>query len=166
NDATIIATAELATYMSWQGAKAHGMNLGGSFAFPFGRVKMTQAFHSSSFTVEDEKKIIYTGMPGGFVVEFGGKTVYHAGDTGLFGDMKVIGERHSIDIAFLPIGDNFTMGPDDAALAAQWVRAKLVIPIHYNTFPVIQQDPNRFVQLLQASGIEGRVLRPGESTEV
>ncbi|SFU51709.1 metal-dependent hydrolase [Alicyclobacillus macrosporangiidus] len=166
NDATIIATHELATYMGWQGAKAFGMNLGGSYAFPFGRVKMTQAFHSSSYIVEDEQKIIYAGMPGGFIVEFAGKTVYHAGDTGLFGDMKLIGERHAIDVAFLPIGDTFTMGPEDAALAAQWVKAKVVIPIHYNTFPVIQQDPARFTDLLQAAGIEGRVLKPGETTEL
>ncbi|MCL6601057.1 MAG: metal-dependent hydrolase [Alicyclobacillus macrosporangiidus] len=166
NDATIIATHELATYMGWQGAKTFGMNLGGSYRFPFGRVKMTQAFHSSSYVVENEQKIIYTGMPGGFVVEFAGKTVYHAGDTGLFGDMKLIGERHAIDVAFLPIGDTFTMGPEDAALAAQWVKAKLVIPIHYNTFPVIQQDPARFTDLLQAAGIEGRVLKPGETTEL
>ena len=73
-----------------------------------------------------------------------GKTIYHAGDTGLFSDMKLIGERHPIDLAFFPIGDNFTMGPEDAALAAKFLKAKIVVPIHFDTFPPIKQDPNEF----------------------
>ena len=101
NDATIIATHELATYMGWQGCKVHGMNTGGAYTFEFGKVKLTQAFHSSSLVLEEEKQIIYTGMPIGLLITMGGKTVYHPGDTALFGDMKIIGELNDIDVAFL-----------------------------------------------------------------
>ena len=80
-------------------------------------------------------EIIYAGMPGGILFTAEGKTIYHAGDTALFGDMKLIGERNTIDVAFLPIGDNFTMGPEDAAYAAELLKPKIVVPIHYNTFP-------------------------------
>ncbi|MED1793352.1 metal-dependent hydrolase [Brevibacillus nitrificans] len=163
NDATIVATHELATYLAWQGAKTIGMNLGGSVALPFGKVKMTQAFHSSGVILDDQKQIVYMGMPGGFVIEIGGKTVYHAGDTGLFGDMKLIGERHDIDLAFLPIGDHFTMGPEDALTAAEWVKADYVIPIHYDTFPPIKQDGEAFVAELAEKDIRGKALKPGES---
>jgi L-ascorbate metabolism protein UlaG (beta-lactamase superfamily) len=92
----------------------------------------------------------------------GGKTVYHAGDTGLFGDMKLLGERHDIDAAFLPIGDVFTMGPEDAETAAEWLKAKFVVPIHYNTFPPIQQDGEAFVRRLAAKNIGGQALKPGD----
>ncbi len=139
------------------------MNIGGAREFDFGTVKFTQAFHSSGF-VTDDKQIIYLGMPTGILFTAEGKTIYHAGDTGLFSDMKLIGERHSIDVAFLPIGDSFTMGPEDAAVAAEWLGAKLVVPIHYNTFPPIAQDPERFVSLLPP-GV-GRALKPGESIEL
>ncbi|NGQ95927.1 metal-dependent hydrolase [Brevibacillus sp. SYP-B805] len=163
NDATIIATYELATYMEWQGAKAVGINLGGSVALEFGRVKMTHAFHSSSIDFSDQQKIVYLGMPGGFLIETGGKTLYHAGDTGLFGDMKLIGERNRIDLAFLPIGDHFTMGPEDALVAAEWLGAKQVVPIHYNTFPPIKQDGEAFAAKLAEKGIGGIVMKPGET---
>lgn len=163
NDATIIATHELATYLSWQGVKTISMNLGGSIKLPFGKVKMTQAFHSSGVVLDDEKQIVYMGMPGGFVIELGGKTIYHAGDTGLFGDMKLIGERHNIDLAFLPIGDVFTMGPEDALVAAEWVQADFVVPIHYDTFPPIKQDGEAFVAELAEKDIRGKALKPGET---
>ncbi|MFM1653923.1 metal-dependent hydrolase [Brevibacillus sp. B_LB10_24] len=166
NNATVIATFELANYMSWQGASTFALNLGGSYTFDFGRVEMTQAFHSSGVVLDDQKNIIYMGMPGGFVLTLGDKTLYHAGDTGLFGDMKLIGEKHSIDLAFLPIGDTFTMGPGDALKAAEWVRAKAVIPIHYNTFPVIEQNPQQFVSDLEAKGIKGAALAPGDTYEL
>lgn len=163
NDATIVATHELATYLGWQGAKTLAMNLGGSVALPFGKVKMTNAFHSSGVVLDDQKQIVYMGMPGGFVIEFGGKTIYHAGDTGLFGDMKLLGENHNFDLAFLPIGDVFTMGPDDAVKAAEWVEADFVVPIHYDTFPPIKQDGAAFVARLAELDIRGKAMKPGET---
>ncbi|MCU9595279.1 metal-dependent hydrolase [Caldibacillus thermolactis] len=162
-DALVVAMVELADYLSWQGVKTHGMNIGGSFEFPFGKVKFTQAFHSTGL-VTGEQNIIYLGMPAGLLLEIEGKTIYHAGDTALFSDMKLLGERHSIDIAFLPIGDNFTMGPEDAAYAAKLLNAKTVVPIHYNTFPVIKQDPHKFVTLLEQGN--GKVLEVGEAIEL
>jgi len=163
NNALVVAPFELATYLGWQGVNAHPMHIGGAHQFDFGKVKLTQAFHGSGYVTED-KQIIYTGMPAGILFTAEGKTIYHAGDTGLFSDMKLIGERNDIDVAFLPIGDNFTMGPEDAALAAEWLRAKIVVPIHYNTFPAIAQDPQQFVAMLP-DGV-GRVLKPGESIEL
>lgn len=163
NDATIVATHELATYLGWQGVKTIGINLGGSLRLPFGKVKMTHAFHSSGVIASEQQQIVYLGMPGGFIVEMGGKTVYHAGDTGLFGDLKMFGELYDIDLAFLPIGDHFTMGPEDAHIAAKWVKADFVVPIHYNTFPPIQQDGDAFVAALAEEDIRGKALKPGES---
>ena len=162
SDALVIAPFELATYMEWQGLKTHPMHIGGAFEFDFGKVKLTQAFHGSSYTTED-KQIIYTGMPAGVLLMAEGKTIYHAGDTALFSDMKLIGERHPIDLAFLPIGDNFTMGPEDAAYAAELLQAKRVVPIHYDTFPPIKQDPEAFVQRLK--GDQGKVMCAGDSIE-
>jgi L-ascorbate metabolism protein UlaG (beta-lactamase superfamily) len=166
NNATVVATHELATYMGWQGVKVHGMNLGGAYEFDFGTVKMTQAFHSSAIVLDDEQKIIYGGMPGGFLVTMGGKTLYHLGDTSLFSDLKMIGERNTIDIAFVPIGDNFTMGPEDALQASEWVGAKLTVPVHYNTFPVIKQNPEAFVHGLESRGLRGKVMTVGEEHEI
>ncbi|MGG2086114.1 metal-dependent hydrolase [Priestia aryabhattai] len=160
--ALVVAVAELATYLSWQGLNVHPMSIGGAYTFDFGTVKLTQAFHGSSYT-ENNEKIIYTGMPAGLLLTIEGKTIYHAGDTALFSDLKLIG-RHKPDLAFLPIGDNFTMGPEDAVIAAEWVQAKLVVPIHYNTFPVIKQDPHQFVESL--SGVEGKVLKAGEGLDL
>jgi L-ascorbate metabolism protein UlaG (beta-lactamase superfamily) len=163
NDALVVAPFELATYLSWQGVNTHPLHIGGGYDFEFGRVKLTQAFHGSSYETED-KQIIYTGMPAGILLTIEGKTIYHAGDTALFSDMKLIGMRNSIDLAFLPIGDNFTMGPDDAALAAEYVNAKTVVPIHYNTFPPIKQDPEKFVSMLK--GQEGKVMNAGDVIEL
>lgn len=158
-----MAIAELATYLSWKGIKTHGMSIGGAYEFEFGKVKLTQAFHGSSYT-EDNQNIVYTGMPAGILLTAEDKTIYHAGDTALFSDMKLIGERNEIDLAFLPIGDNYTMGPEDALTAAEWIRAKKVVPIHYNTFPVIQQNPEDFVSKLP-DGV-GLLLKPGETIEL
>ncbi|MBY9078410.1 metal-dependent hydrolase [Paenibacillus sp. HN-1] len=163
NDAPVIANPELATYLSWNGIKAVGMNIGGTYDLGFATAKMVHAFHSSGIIVEEQQSILYGGMPAGYIITAEGLTVLHAGDTGLFGDMKMIGERHSIDVAFIPIGDHFTMGPEDALQAAAWYNAKLVVPIHYDTFPPIRQDANQFVAQLEASGLQGKVLKPGES---
>lgn len=162
NNALVVANHELSTYLSWQGVNTHGMHIGGAHQFEFGKVKLTQAFHGSSYTTENNE-IIYCGMPAGILFMNEGKTIYHAGDTGLFSDMKLIGERHPIDVAFLPIGDNFTMGPEDAAYAAKLLKAKTVVPIHFNTFPPIKQDPFKFIEMLEDKN--GRVLQAGEAIE-
>lgn len=163
NDATILAIVELAEYMEQQGARAIGMNLGGGGTFDFGSIKWVNALHSSSVTVNGQAQ--YLGNPAGIVLQMDGLTVYHAGDTALFSDMKLIGERYKPDIAFLPIGSFFTMDPEDALLAAQWSKAKVVIPIHYNTFPLIEQDGAAFVSQLKVIGIQGVELTPGESLD-
>ncbi|MBI4550838.1 MAG: metal-dependent hydrolase [Candidatus Latescibacteria bacterium] len=158
--ATIITTYELAAYCERHGATVHGMGIGGSYAFPFGRVKVTQALHGSA--IVGDRGIEYTGNPCGFLVHIGGKTIYNAGDTGLFGDMALIGRLYKPYAAILPIGDNYTMGIDDAVEAVKMLAPKLVIPIHYNTFPVIMQDPYVFVKKV---GKTPRcvVLKPGEA---
>jgi len=163
NDALVVAPNELADYLSWQGVRVHNMHIGGAYTFEFGKVKYTQAFHGSSYVTEDQQ-IIYTGMPGGILFSAEGKTIYHAGDTALFSDMKLIGKRHPIDLAFIPIGDNFTMGPEDAAEAVRFLNPKSVVPIHYNTFPVIEQDPKAFEKLV--TNAEVRILQAGESIEL
>jgi L-ascorbate metabolism protein UlaG (beta-lactamase superfamily) len=163
NDSLVVTNNELAVYLGWQGLRVHPLHIGGSRQFDFGKVKLTPAFHGTGFETED-KEILYMGMPAGILFMAEGKTIYHAGDTALFSDMKLIGERHPIDIAFLPIGDNFTMGPEDAAYAAKLLEAKTIVPIHYNTFPPITQDPHQFIELLENKN--GKVLAPGEAIEL
>lgn len=158
--AQIVALNELAVYLNQKGLNAHGMNIGGAYDFDFGRVKYTQAFHSSSYEEEDGT-FIYTGMPGGILLTIDNKTIYHMGDTALFSDLKLIGEMNEIDLAFVPIGDNFTMGPEDALVACEWIKAKKVVPVHYNTFPVIEQDGDDFAE--KVSPGEGIALKVGES---
>lgn len=160
----IIAAFELALYCEKHGAKTHAMHIGGDHAFPFGWVKLTPAFHGSS--VEENGQTIYSGQPAGFVVQAGGKTAYFAGDTGLFGDMKLLGDMYDIDVAMLPIGGNFVMGIEDAVRAAKMLRAKTVIPMHYNTFPLIKQEPEEFAQRLQALRINCQILASGESVKI
>jgi L-ascorbate metabolism protein UlaG (beta-lactamase superfamily) len=162
-DALVVAPFELATYLSWKGIKTHPMHIGGAYSFDFGTVKLTQAFHGSSYE-EEGQKIVYTGMPAGILFTHDDNTIYHAGDTALFSDMKLIGELNAIDLAFLPIGDNFTMGPEDAAIATEWLQAKTVVPIHFNTFPVIEQNPEKF--LTQLTNNNGLLLEPGESYQI
>ena len=164
NNATVVAPFELAVYSEKQGANAHPMHIGGAHDFPFGRVKLTPAWHGSAIMEGDIP--IYTGNPCGILLTMGGTTAYFAGDTGLFGDMKLIGDRNSIDVALLPIGDNFTMGIDDALYALELVNPKKVIPMHYNTFPVIEVDVNEFAHGAKKSGYECIVLNPGESAEI
>ena len=163
NDSLVVTNNELAVYLGWQGLRVHPLHIGGARQFDFGKVKLTPALHGTGFETED-KEILYMGMPAGILFMAEGKTIYHAGDTALFSDMKLIGERHPIDIAFLPIGDNFTMGPEDAAYAAKLLGARTIVPIHYNTFPPITQDPHEFIQLLEDKN--GKVLAPGEAIEL
>jgi L-ascorbate metabolism protein UlaG (beta-lactamase superfamily) len=161
NDALVIAVNELANYVAQKGAKAHNMHIGGSWQFPFGKVKFTVAHHGSS--IEDN---VYMGEPAGVILSINGKNIYHTGDTGLFMDMKLIGETNNIDLMLVPIGDNFTMGIDDAVIACEFVKPKLAIPMHYNTFPLIKADPNEFVRKAQAKGINARVLNFGEVIDI
>jgi L-ascorbate metabolism protein UlaG (beta-lactamase superfamily) len=143
SQATLISSHEIVNYMASKGVTGHGMNPGGSFQFPFGKVKFTPAWHSSSF---DDGT--YGGMPMGVIVEADGKRIYHAGDTALFTDMSLI-SRKPLDLALLPIGDNFTMGPEDAVEAVKLLKPKTVIPIHYNTFELINQDAQAFKRAVE-----------------
>lgn len=159
--ATIIAVNELANYAIAQGAQAHNMHIGGAWNFPFGRVKFTIAHHGSA--APDGS---YMGEPAGVLITIGGKTVYHTGDTGLFLDMQLIGQRNTIDVMLAPIGDNFTMGVEDAITAVEFVRPGLAIPMHYNTFPVIAANPEDFRAGVEALGLRARVMAFGETLEL
>jgi len=165
NGSTIVAIVELASYFAGKGVHTVGMNMGGTVDLGYAKAKMIQAFHSSGITMEDGS-VRYGGLPAGFIVQAEGLTLLHAGDTALFSDMKMIGDRHPIDVAFLPIGDHFTMGPDDALQAAKWFGAKLVVPVHYDTFPPIRQDSELFAERLESQGQRGRVLAPGDKLEL
>ena len=164
NDCPVIAVYELAVYCGNQGVKSHGMNIGGSAQFDGFKVKYTPAFHSSSISVGDSW--IYAGQPGGVILTWGGQQCYLAGDTSRCGDRKLSGEMNNIDAAALPIGDMLTMGPEDALLAAQWIRTKHVIPVHYDTFPGIRQDAQAFCEELAKTGVSGHPLKAGESLEI
>ncbi|HHS50117.1 MAG TPA: metal-dependent hydrolase [candidate division Zixibacteria bacterium] len=155
----IIAPNELGHFVENKGLRAHRMHIGGSAKFDFGRVKLTPAFHGSAIIQGDQ--IIYTGMPCGFVISIGGKNIYHAGDTGLFGDMKLIGERSPLDLALLPIGDNFTMGPEDAAFAVDLLKPKIAMPMHYGTWPPIDASPEVFKSSVKWDA-DIVILAPGE----
>ncbi len=161
NKATIIANFELAHLCASQGAEIHPMHIGGAHDFDFGKVKLTIAHHGGGYG-EDASR--YTGPPVGFLVTMGGKTIYHPGDTGLFYDMKLIGAMYDIDLAFLPIGDNFTMGIDDAVKAVELIQPKKVVPFHYNTFPIIETKPEEFAE--KVTGSEVIILKPGEMIDL
>lgn len=163
--APIIGVYELALLCERAGANTHAMHIGGKNRFSFGTVRLTQALHGSFFEVPgNENGLEYAGLACGFLLQMENKWLYHAGDTGLFGDMELIGRRHPLELAMLPIGDNFVMGPEEAAYAATLLRAKRVIPMHYNTFPHIMQDAAEFNELLGRKFPEsqGIALKPGE----
>lgn len=162
--APIITTFELANWLGAQGAETVAMNHGGWFGFPFGKVRFTVAFHSSSI-IEEGGRPLYLGEPAGVVIHTEGKTIYHAGDTALFSDMRLIGEDAPIDLALVPIGDRFTMGPKDAAKAVGYLSPKCVVPIHYGTFPGLVSDPNEFVALAGETGAQVHPLQPGATLE-
>jgi L-ascorbate metabolism protein UlaG (beta-lactamase superfamily) len=161
--ATVISNYEISLWLEAQGLQnVHGMQHGGSFNFAFGRVKLTLAFHGSALPDGSNG-----GNPCGFLLTFkDGKKVYDAADTGLFGDMRLIGEE-GIDLALLPIGDNFTMGPDDALRAVKLLNPKRIVPIHYGTFPIIEQDPHAWAARVKndTSAIP-IVMQPGEWIDV
>ena len=160
--ATVVAIWEITSWLGSKGIKSlEPMNRGGTVNLKGLRITMTDARHSSSF---DENGIVYLGEAAGFVVTLeNGQTIYFAGDTSLFGDMKLIGELYKPDIAFLPIGDRFTMGPDTAAMAAKWLGVKQVVPMHYGTFPLLTGTPAQLKEHLSGSGIEVLELKPGET---
>ncbi|MDR3610804.1 MAG: metal-dependent hydrolase [Ignavibacteriaceae bacterium] len=160
-DTLIISVSELANYCIAKGFKAHNMHIGGSFDFPFGRVKFTIAHHGSKTPEGD-----YAGEPAGIILTLKNKSIYHTGDTGLFSDMKLIGEMNKIDYMLLPIGDNYTMGITDAVKAVELVNPKIAIPMHYNTFPVIKADPYEFKMKVENKGLKCKVLNYGEEIDL
>lgn len=151
--ATIIGVYEVALYAEEKGVKAIGGNIGGALRIPDLEVVLTPATHSSS-----------RGVPVGVVVRGKDLSVYHAGDTGLFSEMELIGELYSPDIAMLPIGGHFTMGVREAVKAVELIKPKIAIPMHYNTFPLIQADPFEFKKLVESrTSSKVVVLKPGET---
>ncbi|GAB2966539.1 metal-dependent hydrolase [Hymenobacter coalescens] len=148
--AELVAIAEVAGWFGEKGLKAtYQMNIGGKVKLPFGTVKMVPALHSSSMPDGS-----YGGLAAGFVLETGEGNLYFAGDTALTYDLKLLGEQHRLDVALLPIGDNYTMGIDDALIAARWVGVKKVIGMHFDTFPVIKIDHAEAMRKAEEAGIE------------
>ena len=157
--ATVVSTFELVAFVQSQGVeKGHGMNIGGAYVFDFGRVKLTPALHTGSISGDTGG---HTTDCSGFLISLNeGQRLYHAGDTALIVDMQLL--RGSVDVALLPIGDNYTMGPEDAARAVEMIEPEVVIPMHYNTFPLIEQNPEGFRQLVgDTARVE--ILQPGGS---
>jgi L-ascorbate metabolism protein UlaG (beta-lactamase superfamily) len=159
----IVCIHEIAQYFESKGVKKlHGMNKGGGQTLHGIRVTMVHAVHSS--TIADGDRLIPGGEAAGFVIEFeNGTRVYHAGDTAMFSDMRLIGEIYRPSIAALPIGDLYTMSPLEAAAAAKMLGVKAVLPIHHSTFPALTGTPEALRGYLEGSGIEVLALRPGES---
>ena len=155
----VISIHEVSKYLDTRGIPCEGMNKGGTVTLDSIDFTMTEAVHSSSFGDSDG------GCPAGFVIT-DEKSVYHAGDTALFGDIKLIAELYHPEISLLPIGDRYTMGIKEAATAASWLRSKIVIPMHYGTFPAIEQSPHKFAELVSSlCDSEVVILKPGESFE-
>jgi L-ascorbate metabolism protein UlaG (beta-lactamase superfamily) len=158
--AKVISVFEITSWLEQQGVEnVQPLNTGGGINLPFGRVHLTPAEHSSTFA---------DGTPGGvahgFLIRIGGRTIYDTGDTGLFAGLQMIGERYKPDLALMPIGDVFTMGPDDALEAVRLVKPRVVIPKHYNTWPPIEQDAQAWVERVRGeTGVEAVVVKPGES---
>lgn len=151
NKATIVAGFELAGEFASKGLNVEMMNTGGRIQVSDWSIFMTKAFHSGS------------SNPNGFILQKGGLTLYHAGDTSFFSGMNALGEKFHIDVAFLPIGDRFTMGIDEAVRAAKALKPKIVVPIHYNTFPMIAVNDQQFKAKIEALGLQCKILKPGES---
>jgi L-ascorbate metabolism protein UlaG (beta-lactamase superfamily) len=162
NDALVISNFEIATYLGDKGLRTHAQHLGGGHNHPFGYLKLTLALHGSGLPDGS-----YGGNPAGFLLTTrAGEKIYFACDTGLFGDMQLIGEE-GIDLATLPIGDNFTMGPDDALRAVKLIQPKHVIPVHYNTWELIAQDPHAWAERVNTqTNAQAHVLNPGDSFRI
>ncbi len=161
----IISVHEVANYIKSKGVFAEGMNKGGTVEVEGVTLTMTQALHSSS--IDASCFSFDGGSPAGFVINIGGHSIYHAGDTGVFGDMQLIGELYEPEIALLPIGSRFTMGIKEAVKAVELIRPQIVVPMHYNTFDVIKQNPEEFRKAVEAK-VDTKVLimEPGKSIEL
>jgi len=160
--AMVIASHEIATFLGGKGFTTSPQHIGGAVRYPFGRVKMTPALHGGK--VELPGAEAFSTLPAGFLIELGeGPRVYIAGDTALIADMQLLEGR--VDVAVLPIGDRFTMGPEDAVRAVDMIRPSVVIPYHYNTWPPIEQDAEAFAAAV-GDRAEVKVLRPGESADL
>lgn len=155
----VIANFEIVTWLGQQGIEnTHGMHLGGQFEFEFGTVKLTIAHHGSMLPDGSNG-----GSPAGLLMRIAGKTIYHAGDTALFSDMSLIGKA-GIDVAILPIGDNFTMGPEDSLTAIDFLKPKQVIPCHFNTWPPIEQDVNAWAKDVETkTSCQPLLMKVGEA---
>jgi L-ascorbate metabolism protein UlaG (beta-lactamase superfamily) len=164
-NAPIVGVFELSQWLERKGLQnVLGMGVGGTVSVAGLEVSMTPAVHTSS-VVEDDHTV-YLGVPTGFVVRMeNGQAFYFAGDTALFGDMQLIGEMYRPDIAFLPIGDHYTMGPDAAARACRLLGVRQVVPMHYGTFPVLTGRPERLQTLVQPHGLDVLVLEPGQTAQ-
>jgi L-ascorbate metabolism protein UlaG (beta-lactamase superfamily) len=161
--ALVVGNFEVTQYVS----RKHGhdyiqpMNTGGSWAFDWGKTTLTYAQHSSSFPDGT-----YGGNPNGYLMEIEGKVIYNTGDTNPFYEMTWVGEEYDVDLALLPVGDCFTMGPEEAVRAVRMIKPKLTIPLHYGTFSYIEIDMNRWTQAMQKAGFETKVLAPGETMDL
>ena len=157
--ATVISTFEIVAFLAAHDVpNGHGMNLGGGHQVPFGYVKLTPALHTGS--VHGDETGAFTTTPAGFLIRMGSKRFYHSGDTALITDMQLL--KGQVDVAMLPIGDNYTMGPDDAARAVEMIQPGVVLPIHYNTWDVIAQDPQAFKERVGGHA-RVEILEPGGS---
>lgn len=160
-NSTVICNHEIYLYLSKYNIKCHPMNIGGRADLGFGKIKMTFAVHSSG--ILEGTHVLYGGNPCGFLLEIDGVKLYHAGDTALTMEMKLL-EHENIDIALLPIGGNFTMDIDDCMISIDFIKPKAVIPMHYNTFDLIKQDPN--ILKNKVSNCEIKILNLGEILEL
>ncbi len=162
--AVIVSNHEHSVYLAKQGFEAIGMNIGGTVKFHNIKITMVNSTHSSDMDFIEE--IGAGGSSCGYIIQMeNGRKIYHSGDTGLYGDMKtIIGDIYKPDIALLPIGDRYTMGPFEASIAAEWINPEIIIPMHYNTFPVIEQDPEEFANRVESINKETKVviLEPGQ----
>ncbi|MEE9133309.1 MAG: metal-dependent hydrolase [Gemmatimonadota bacterium] len=160
--ALVVSTYEIVSFAQQVKGieRAHALHIGGGYNFPVGYIKMTPALHGGA--VEGDESGRFTTVPGGFLIDIDGRKIYHAGDTALITDMELL--KGEVDIACLPIGDNFTMGPDDAVRAVEMIEPRTVIPMHYNTFEVIEQDPSVFAAKV-GSRAQVVILEPGQSHE-
>jgi L-ascorbate metabolism protein UlaG (beta-lactamase superfamily) len=160
--AMVVSTFEIVSFAQQVKGieRAHPLHIGGGYNFPVGYIKMTPALHGGA--VEGDESGQFTTVPGGFLISIDGKTVYHAGDTALIKDMELL--KGQVDVACLPIGDNFTMGPQDAVKAVEMIEPKTVVPMHYNTFEIIEQDPKMFAAQV-GSRADVVILEPGQSFE-